>query len=113
MVNIVKPTSRVNPHSLAYGLPADVCFTPGAPAAAVAVGGTKLERATALIKQYPVASRQFILQLFIEQLSMSKAGAATYYTMLQKQREWASTKTEWKAIRSDWKWKNEQRKMPK
>ena len=40
---------------------------------------SKLERAIAIVKSNPSASRGDLIGMFISQLSMSKAGATTYY----------------------------------
>lgn len=122
MVNVVKPTSRANPLSLAFGLPASVSFTPGSiatPVADIAVGGTKMERATELFLRFPNANRQFILDLFQKHCAMSRAGAATYYTTIraslwtEQKAVWHDTKAKWKETREEWASKQASRKIAK
>lgn len=40
--------------------------------------GSKLERAVAIVKANPNASRKELITMFVEQLSMTPAGASTY-----------------------------------
>jgi hypothetical protein len=40
--------------------------------------GSKLERAIAIVKANPTASRKELIQLIVDQLGMSAAGASTY-----------------------------------
>lgn len=46
--------------------------------------GTKLEQAKVLFSNTPGFSRSQIIELFMERLGMSKAGATTYYYSAQK-----------------------------
>lgn len=94
-----------NPLSLGYRIPKSMTFDPGTPPqpiADIAVGGTKLERATELFNRYPSASRQFILQLFQKHCDMTRAGAATYYTTIRST-QWNNTKAEWTKTKAEWK----------
>ncbi len=47
--------------------------------AANSTGGTKLDRAVAIIKANPGATQAQLVQMFVDQLDMTPAGARTYY----------------------------------
>ena len=47
-------------------------------------GGTKMEAAIALVKANPDSARKEIIALFISKAKLTKAGANTYYTLVQK-----------------------------
>lgn len=78
--------ARTNPLSLVYRVPEHISFSPGPREVVVAIGGTKMERAQALFDKYPQASRQYVMDQFQQHLSMTRAGASTYYTMIKAQR---------------------------
>jgi DNA-directed RNA polymerase specialized sigma24 family protein len=46
--------------------------------------GTKMEAALAVMTKYPDKARKEIIAKFIDDVGLTKAGAATYYSLVQK-----------------------------
>lgn len=91
LVTMKRTNTRILPSMLIGSktvTPTVINATPSAPKPSLPIPqhstGTKTERALALMKQFPDYSRAQMIELFITNLDMSKAGAGTYYQNLKK-----------------------------